>query len=570
MGIETEGYRYYAFISYSHKDKKIAKKLQKRLESYHFPAALRKSFPNLPKNLKPVFIDESNLVAKGSLREALQDNLRRSKYLIVICSPNSAKSEYVNDEVEYFISMGRAGHIIPLIIDGVPHSEDESLECFPPALLSLPRENELFSINLRKFGRRDSFLMIIATMLELDLDSFVSREAQERKRKTIIFAFMATTLVSINVLYHLTKHKPPIFICVFWLIHLIAFCTVTTTLLIRFRNDLLRWINRMKTRIYDIKLMLGTNNQDTEENESLNYYAFISYSNKDKKIAKKLHKRLERYHLPSYLRKSDPRLPKNLKPIFINESDVVATGTSETDLRTNIDKSNYLIVVCSPNSAKSEYVNDEVDYSIKKGRVNDVIPLIAGGVPHSKDGALECFPPAILALPREQELLGIDLKTYGERDASLRVIATMLHLDIDGFVLREAKERKKKTIMFTQIAAALVLIVCVFNWYRPILLTQNNKKLDPILDPADIKFHVDDYYIKGLGVEQNYAKAKEWYEKAASQGTAEAQYNLGVMYRDGLGVPQSDEKAIEWFKKAAEQGHEGAKTELKALSHDYE
>ena len=124
--------------------------------------------------------------------------------------------------------------------------------------------------------------------------------------------------------------------------------------------------------------------------------------------------------------------------------------------------------------------------------------------------------------------------------------------------------------MFTQIAAALVLIVCVFNWYRPILLTQNNKKLDPILDPADIKFHVDDYYIKGLGVEQNYAKAKEWYEKAASQGTAEAQYNLGVMYRDGLGVPQSDEKAIEWFKKAAEQGHEGAKTELKALSHDYE
>ena len=135
-------FKYFAFISYSHADKKIAKKLQRKLEHYHLPITLRKNYPELPKNLSPIFVDDSDLVAKGTLKTALQDNLERANYLIVICSPNSAKSEYVNDEVEYFIKLGRQDHIIPFIVDGAPHSQDNSLECFPPALFELPRENE--------------------------------------------------------------------------------------------------------------------------------------------------------------------------------------------------------------------------------------------------------------------------------------------------------------------------------------------------------------------------------------------------------------------------------------------
>ena len=50
--------------------------------------------------------------------------------------------------------------------------------------------------------------------------------------------------------------------------------------------------------------------------------------------------------------------------------------------------------------------------------------------------------------------------------------------------------------------------------------------------------------------------------KAAEQGLASAQYNLGCMYRDGHGVERSHVKAVEWFKKAAEQGDEDAMEEL--------
>ena len=50
------------------------------------------------------------------------------------------------------------------------------------------------------------------------------------------------------------------------------------------------------------------------------------------------------------------------------------------------------------------------------------------------------------------------------------------------------------------------------------------------------------------------AKAVEWYRKAAEQGLAEAQYNLGVMYLNGTGVAKDEAKAVEWYRKAAEQG----------------
>ena len=133
----NESFKYYAFISYSHKDKIIAKRLQRRLQSYHLPSGLRKANPAFPKKLSPVFLDESDLVPAGSLKTALQANLDRSQYLIVVCSPDSAKSVYVNDEVKYFIEGGKEDNIILLIVGGEPHARDPEEECFPGAVLEL-------------------------------------------------------------------------------------------------------------------------------------------------------------------------------------------------------------------------------------------------------------------------------------------------------------------------------------------------------------------------------------------------------------------------------------------------
>ena len=61
-------------------------------------------------------------------------------------------------------------------------------------------------------------------------------------------------------------------------------------------------------------------------------------------------------------------------------------------------------------------------------------------------------------------------------------------------------------------------------------------------------------YGNGYGVEKNYSEAVKWYRKAAEQGLAKAQYDLGVCYGNGNGVEKNYSEAVKWYRKAAEQG----------------
>jgi len=74
---------------------------------------------------------------------------------------------------------------------------------------------------------------------------------------------------------------------------------------------------------------------------------------------------------------------------------------------------------------------------------------------------------------------------------------------------------------------------------------------------------VDDYN-KGVDAYNagNEAEAVKWYRKAAEQGNAKAQVNLGVMYYEGKGVTQDYQEAVKWYRKAAEQGLAGAQYNL--------
>jgi TPR repeat protein len=66
----------------------------------------------------------------------------------------------------------------------------------------------------------------------------------------------------------------------------------------------------------------------------------------------------------------------------------------------------------------------------------------------------------------------------------------------------------------------------------------------------------------GLGVEKNYYEAANWYRKAAEQGDAFGQSNLGVMYQNGYGVEKDEFEAIKWYQKAAKQGQVFAQKQL--------
>ena len=79
---------------------------------------------------------------------------------------------------------------------------------------------------------------------------------------------------------------------------------------------------------------------------------------------------------------------------------------------------------------------------------------------------------------------------------------------------------------------------------------------------ADAQFNLGHMYHNGNGVPQDHTEAIRWYRQAAEQGKAMAQNNLGRMYYNGEGVSQDDSEAVRWYRRAAEQGDAIAQVNL--------
>lgn len=92
---------------------------------------------------------------------------------------------------------------------------------------------------------------------------------------------------------------------------------------------------------------------------------------------------------------------------------------------------------------------------------------------------------------------------------------------------------------------------------------QNNNGVDTIeklkslaeQGDGDAQYKLATCYDMGRGgITQNYQEALKWYRKAANQGIAGAQANLGRMYDDGKGVPKNYQEAVKWYKMASDNG----------------
>ena len=204
------------FISYKHEDEQWAKWLQYKLEHFKLPTSLQKENPNLPRTIR--VLNYSSELMPGVLSEQISETIKRSKYLIVLCSPRSAKSAWVNKEVETFISLGRTEQILPLIIKGEPYAIDSSLECFPEALRQLPEGKELLGVNVNETGRDLAVVKLIARMLNVRFDALWQRHKREQRFKqwlilacVLLMALISTMLSGYfyyqNQNYHLAEKR---------------------------------------------------------------------------------------------------------------------------------------------------------------------------------------------------------------------------------------------------------------------------------------------------------------------------------------------------------------------------
>lgn len=206
MTQERQKYKYFAFVSYSHADKRTASRLQKTLERYYLPARVQRKHEKSPRRAYPVFRDDTDLHG-FKVWPSIAAELDRSQYLVVVCSPKSAASPWVNREIQHFIDTGKEDKILPFIAEGIPYSGDPATECFPPALRDM--EDSPLGVDLQKQGWQKSCLSVISTLLNVDFDELLMRDFKRRLRNRIAgaAALACSLAVAGGLLYYNTEHS---------------------------------------------------------------------------------------------------------------------------------------------------------------------------------------------------------------------------------------------------------------------------------------------------------------------------------------------------------------------------
>lgn len=187
-------YKYFAFISYNSHDIAWGKRLQRKLESYRMSATLCSEHGWQRKPINPVFFAPYD-IQPGGLSQEIQDRLNASRHLIVICSPHSARSEWVGKEIEYFHQLGRTKNVHFFIVEGEPHSGNPDTECFNPIIdtLGLP---EILGANIHEqifrwswLNKERAYVQLISKLLGVEFDAIWQRHRRLLIGKSIAWVF---------------------------------------------------------------------------------------------------------------------------------------------------------------------------------------------------------------------------------------------------------------------------------------------------------------------------------------------------------------------------------------------
>ena len=207
QSINNEDYQIFGFISYSRKDKRVADWLHSKLEHYQYPSDLVGQYqrPKDDKYIRPIFIDTQDLqVEERPFKESIKKSLRLAKFLIVICSKNSAKSPYVKMEIAYFLEHHNYNYslVVPLFIDEV---NDSVPDLFNGTSI-MDRHFPIYNSMLGQGSEANEycFMQVVSYMLGIDFSSLYNRYEHEvkkgLKKKQRRFFYAIAVLVAIVVL----------------------------------------------------------------------------------------------------------------------------------------------------------------------------------------------------------------------------------------------------------------------------------------------------------------------------------------------------------------------------------
>jgi formylglycine-generating enzyme required for sulfatase activity len=212
------------------------------------------------------------------------------------------------------------------------------------------------------------------------------------------------------------------------------------------------------------------------------YAAFISYSSKDAAFARRLHRALESYGIPSSLGKFDligGGKKNRIYPVFRDREELSA-GHLGDQIEANLRASAALIVVCSPNGAASPWVQKEIEFFAEQGRLSKIFAIIPDNAPlvdeNGVDATQSCFPPAFLGdalIGDKLEPLAADARRGkdGFRSAWLKVVAGLIGVSPGKIIDRDKKRQVRQRLVNGTLALgmALFLAVATQSTWRPAL-----------------------------------------------------------------------------------------------------
>jgi WD40 repeat protein len=169
----------------------------------------------VPVRVFPIFRDREELPVSADLGMNIVDALRRSRYLIVICSPSAARSRWVNEEIKIFKALGGESRILALIVEGEPNASDgkpgfaPDAECFPEALryqweagIATATRAEPIAADARPHGdgKANARLKLLAGLLGVDYDALRQRDQARRVRRLRAMVGAASILIALFAL----------------------------------------------------------------------------------------------------------------------------------------------------------------------------------------------------------------------------------------------------------------------------------------------------------------------------------------------------------------------------------
>lgn len=208
------------------------------------------------------------------------------------------------------------------------------------------------------------------------------------------------------------------------------------------------------------------------------YRAYLSYSHADRAWADWLHKALETYRVPSRLVGTETAagiIPRRLIPIFRDRAELASAADLAARIDEAMQRSDNMIVICSPRAAASRWVNEEVLAFKRLRRAGRIFCLIVAGEPNASDlpgrAAEECFVPALryhlgadgALSERRSEPIAADARPGkdGKSNAKLKLLAGLLDVGFDTLKQREQARRMRRMAAITATALIVMAVTIV-------------------------------------------------------------------------------------------------------------